>query len=515
MSISPNTFVMRGGLLIPTSTQFDYNAVQSKGRRQSPSQRVKSEGRVLTPRKRSRLQATAQDQARNHSLAQWMINKHISYVSDFNTSIRTNNTELDELLIRIMKWHGAPKNFDIAGRLGRSEAFGLFERTKVTMGDAAFITLDDLKMQAIESDLIRKARDYKGKAEITDDGLVVAKYGKTLKYCICNRGEHGTLYSFDHLEEAANVIFDGYYTRFGSQFRGISPLASAINTIQDIVEAVEYNMIKAKMHALFGVAIMRNSDTGDVGPSGGANHETDSDAPSDAEDFNLSFTGPNIFDLQQSENIKTIESTTPSEEFVEGTYLFIQLAMLALDIPVTFFDSRRSSFSASLRDQNEYEVSCRSKRRKNKYARQDYSNWLIKSIYYNKESPFQLFQVAQSAGKSLRYCQEAIEWIAAGTPWVDQAKQVKGEVISITARIDNPINAARRRGSDAFKNVDKTLELEAYEQKQRAAKNLPERAETFSVDEAIKRTVTAQLEAQADSEEDDDVSGDKPKDGAE
>jgi len=36
-------------------------------------------------------------------------------------------------------------------------------------------------------------------------------------------------------------------------------------------------------------------------------------------------------------------------EFVEGSYLFVQIAMLALDIPVTCFDSRRSSFSRTHR----------------------------------------------------------------------------------------------------------------------------------------------------------------------
>ena len=71
-----------------------------------------------------------------------------------------------------------------------------------------------------------------------------------------------------------NVIFDGYFTRFSSQVRGVSPLTTAINLIQDAYEGVDFNLAKAKVHAIFGLAIMRDftgfTDQEEVAGWGGA-----------------------------------------------------------------------------------------------------------------------------------------------------------------------------------------------------------------------------------------------------
>jgi capsid protein len=67
-----------------------------------------------------------------------------------------------------------------------------------------------------------------------------------------------------------------------------------------------------------------------------------------------------------------------------------------------------------------------------------------------------------------RDVQEAVEWIPNGAPWLDKLKQVKGDELAISLHLDNPIDAARRRGEDVFENVDKSLAVEKYERDQRA-----------------------------------------------
>jgi hypothetical protein len=101
--------------------------------------------------------------------------------------------------------------------------------------------------------------------------------------------------------------------------------------------------------------------------------------------------------------------------------------MLALDIPVTCFDSRRSSFSGRIADLNEYEVSSESKRTKNRYVRQDYSDWLLSEIWNEPASPWNLRQVCTAAGLTLRDVQEEVEWIASGLPWLDKYNQIQGD----------------------------------------------------------------------------------------
>ena len=123
-----------------------YNATEDKGRRQAPSSRVKNESDVLTPKRRRRLQSTAQDQMRNHAILAWMVRKHLDYVSQFHIQTDSGKENVNLLLDRIFKWHGTPDNFDIARRFGRNEMFRMFELEKVVGGDAAIIKLDGMKL---------------------------------------------------------------------------------------------------------------------------------------------------------------------------------------------------------------------------------------------------------------------------------------------------------------------------------------------------------------------------------
>lgn len=443
-------------------TRFGYNATVDKGRRQAPQTKVRHESLVLPPKKRSKLQATAQDLPRNHSLAAWMVRLHLDYVSRFHISFRTGNEALDKAVNKLFRWHGKPKNFDVAGRFGRDEFMRLFELEKSLSGDAGMIKSEGVKLQAVESDLIAKGQNAPGGSEINDSGLVVNSVGGVELYAICNRGKDGQQVIHDHLEPAENVIFDGYFTRFSSQFRGVSPLSTAINSIQDIAEGCEFNQIKAKMHALFGVAILRDAGMdGEYGGAAGATAETDGAThQADGSDKDLNPRTVNMIDLLPGEDIKTIESGTPSNEFVQGTYLFIQLAMLAFDIPITFFDSRRSSFSARIADLNLYEVSAESKRTKNRYNFQEYSDWVLESFW--NDTRFGIAAAAEEAGLDLLDVQESLDWIPAGSPWLDKLKQIMGDKMAIEIGLDNPIDAARRRGGNVFKNIDKIKEVQDY-----------------------------------------------------
>lgn len=440
---------------------FGYNATEDKGRRQSPKTRVMHEHEVLTKVKRQRLQSTAQEQVRNHSLVAWMVRKHLDYVSKFHASFRTGNDALDVLVNRILRWHGAPRNLDYGQRFGRDELFRLFELEKVVCGDAGLLKLPGLKLQAIESDLIAKGV---GAPEGVNDSGLVMDNGRVTQFAICNRGLNGSTPTYDHLEDASNVIFDAYWTRFSSQFRGVSPLSTAINSVQDIHEGFEFNQIKAKMHALFGVAIFRAAEGNAAlgGAAGATSETTGAAATATGESMDLDPRAINMLDMNADDKIQILESSTPSSQFVEGSYLFIQVAMLALDIPITSFDSRRSSFSGRIADLNEYDVSCDSKRTKNRYVRQEYSDWLLATIWADKQSPWRLGDVADRAGYTLRDVQEAVEWVASGSPWLSKLDQIRGDQLGIDLALDNAIDACRRRGGNVFENIDKQAQVIAY-----------------------------------------------------
>lgn len=471
------------------ATQFDYDAVKTTNRRRKPTERLRAEHVILPDSKRKKLLSTVQDQIRNASTAAWMVRRHLDYVSKFKFQFRTGDEQLDNLVNRIFKWHAQPKNFDVAERFGREEMFRMFELEKVASGDAAMIKTSDGKLQAIESDLIAYPSGGTIPQDLAadvdrDTGVVMdaSKPGRIAYYCICNRGKEGIAVNFDHLEDAANVIFDAYYTRFSSQVRGVSPLSTAINSIQDVYEGVDFNLAKAKVHALFGIALMRDysgasTDQEEVYEFGGASGikqgltESATNAPAtDAGtkqiEASLQEMKPNemlMVDMDTKGRIDTIESKTPSAEFKDFTEFVIRLSMLALDIPYSAFDSRSSSFSSMIADQNMYEVSCKWKREKNQWKRHEYSDWLLETIWNNPQSEWPLRQVAQSAGiVRIRELQDLVEWVPAGFPWLQKLQEVQGDIKAISVGLDNPIDACKRRGGDFFINIQKTADAYAY-----------------------------------------------------
>lgn len=497
-------------------TAFDYDAVADKGRRRAPSNKLAAEHIVLPNSKRRKMLSTVQDQQRNASLAGWMVRHHLDYVSRFKFQFRTGKEPLDKLVGRIFDWHGRPRNFDIAGRMGREEMFRMYESEKVTAGDAAMLKLAGAKIQAIESDMLASpsvGKMVKGKRGHYDaiDAAVIAEVdketgavmsmdapGKVAKWCICNRGWDGRSISFDHIEDADNVLFDAYYTRFSSQVRGVSPLSSAINSLQDLHENFEWALLKAKVHSIFGLAIMRDyagasTDQEEIGMLGGASGittgadanlaatEADEDGTKAVQSTLQQLTPDSMLmvDMESKGRIDTIESKTPSGEFQSFSDMMIRVVMLALDIPFSAYNTGDSSFSAMIADGNLYEVSCNWKRDKNRWIRRDYSDWLLE-LCWNGRLDFPLRKVAEAAGfRSLREIQEQVEWIPNGTPWLQKAQEIEGDTKAIAIGVDNALDVCKRRGGDFFENIDKQAQAEAYAKSKGVAlfKGLPGQSE--------------------------------------
>lgn len=479
-----------------------YDATVNKGKRKAPGTSVSAEHVILPQSKRLKMLATAQDQIRNASLAAWMLRHHLDYVSRFRFQFKTGKEELDKVVNRLFDWHAQPRNFDIAGRLGREEGFRLMEGEKASAGDAAFLKLAIGKLQAIESDMLAFPKmgpmgDLKGTygkipRSVTDKvdretGVVLSlKYpGLVEKWSICNRGWDGKQTCFDHLEPASNLIFDAYYTRFASQIRGVSPLSTALNSMQDLYEAMEWNLLKAKVHAIFGIAIMRDyaggsTDQEEVSSLGAAAgivtgateqmaqaNASASPAGTKSVSASLQALTPNstmIIDMETRGRVDTIESKTPSTEFQAFTELITRVIMLSLDIPFSAYNSSSSTFAAMIADNNLYEVSCRPKREKNKWKRQEYSDWLT-SLEWNKgaDSEWNLQDICRRSGITrLRELQEQIEWISSGAPWLQKLSEVQGDIKAIASGLDNHIDICQRRGGDIFANIDKIAQVQKY-----------------------------------------------------
>jgi len=348
-----------------------YGNVTPNKRRKLPSGKITSEAVQIGRKDRDQSQANAQQQVRDLSLLAWMVRRHLDYVSSFRFNFKTsadeedtNKVALDDYIHSLFNWHAVPDSFDVAARLGREEGFRLFELEKTTAGDAGMLKIPSLLvMQMIESDLIAKPKDgkfnAKGKAQKIpqnvaknvhpDDGCIYDRTyaGRVDQWCLCSRGPDGKGLHFDQLVDRTSMIFDGYFTRFSSQTRGVSPLTTALNSCSDIYNGIDLQLAKARIHALFGIAVFRDYSGGDwdeeVGEGAGEEGAANPDGTSTVESTELVPDQMTMMDFDTNGRVDLLESKTPSAEFRDFIETVARIVLISLDIPYTAYNSAGSS----------------------------------------------------------------------------------------------------------------------------------------------------------------------------
>lgn len=406
-----------------------YNAISDKGRRRSPKQRVQNESKVLSRRDRIKLVATIKDLSRNDPTVGWALRKHLDYVSTFTFQAKTEDSELNKQIEKAWKNWSKKDSCDIAKRHNLNRMMRLFESGKAFDGDSALLKIKGFKLQGVESDRIGKSGDMpKSFAKtVNDEGLSLDEFGAVKKYIINKRSDSGQL-MYQRSVTPSNIIFDGYFQRF-DQLRGISPMSSAVNTFMDIVECNEALLLKCKKHGMFGLAIMSDGTT----ESGFNEMDTDtSDVPDvDTERYDFQMDMGYKLELDAGDKIDMFESKTPSSEYQDYVNLMLRIALLAFDIPFTFFDSRQSSYSASKQDRAEYELSCSQKRESNREALENIADWVLPEItkdITNKVIPY--------------------EFIPAGTAWIDELKEVSAAGMRIATGISSRSIECKKKGNE-------------------------------------------------------------------
>jgi capsid protein len=427
----------RSGLYLPT--QYGYDAVVDKKRRQAPRASIKNEDDELDQAKRKKLVATSKDQARNISFLAWAIRKHLDYVSAFTFHPQTGNAELDKRLEFLMEdWSGKNK-CDAARRHSLRRMIRLFEATKVLDGDCGLIRHENGKLQGLEGSRISKPTgglppEY---AKCTEHGLILDQFGGVETYIACSRAANSDQLRFDQAIPASKMTFGGYFGRF-DQSRGISPLASALNTCQDLYEVFDYVRIKQKMHAMFGVAIYSDA----VAATDGWNNtdrNTDSAPTSATSKYDFELVPGLKLELEKGDKIDTIESETPAASFIDYSALMIQISILCLDFPFTFFDSRKSSYSAMRQDRVEYEISAKDKRKDNQEALYEITDWKLAEWV----AAGLISLPAGMTVESIPY-----DWRPAGTPWIDELAEVQAAQMRIASGLSSRTREAKSRGED-------------------------------------------------------------------
>lgn len=435
-------------------TALDYGSLESGGvKRRAIQSRNKPEAMLLTPAKREKATATARDDRRNMAILAWMVRRHLDNVSRFTPQFRIPNggaeiAVVNNIVNRLLLWHGKRRNFDALGRHGRDEWMRMFEACKVIDGDVAGLKVKGGLLQGIEGNRIAKASDATDK-DINDEGLVISN-GTVIKYAICSRDK--SMLKHERIVSADNMIFDAYWPERFDGFRGVSPLLSALNEGADIRETREWLILKAKASAIFGLAFKRASsdemfpqqgEANTAAPGSGAASYTSQVAKA------IAVKGIVNLDLDPGDDVHEIQSSSPNPTVVEFTRELIRSFLLALDIPFTFYDSLTASFSARVADRNEYEEACEWKRDKNiDVLDAIYADWLFPMWFGTNK--FGLQDACDLAKIDIEEVASYLRWCPAGRPWLDKSNEMSGHIMALAAGVTSIPEICAAYGRDAY-----------------------------------------------------------------
>lgn len=445
---SPGLINRLAGRFPRVASAFGYDAAQASNKRKSVSGRIRSEDMEHKKKDRDRLTANTRDTLRNFGLAGFMLRKHLDYVASFTFHARNEDETLNSQIEDLVQTWSRPQNCHVHGRHTLDSLIRLAEAHRVIDGDVGFLTLRDGTIQPIEGDLIADPTE-KPKTDKWLNGCRLNERGRTVAYGIHRRTENGQSTEWAKAVRARNLILHGFFDRF-DQLRGVSPMAAALDPLKDLRENFEYALAKAKVSQLFSLVI-----TSDGGQSWGQHTDlTPDETDANQKKYSVKFgKAPQKLELDKGDKAEILESNQPSSEFQNFTRNMIELALKSLDIPTSFFDESHTNFFGSRAAWLHYDRSCIPKRAAVAELLRRLTVWRLR--LWIESGQLQL-----PAGMTLADLEW--EWVPRGMPWWDPVKEVKGELMAMSAGLDNPQRICRARGTDFQDNVDQIQKAMEY-----------------------------------------------------
>jgi len=371
-------------LLQRIATQFGiggYDAANQDGnlRKPGPTQNA-SEDQHLNARQREIVSANTRDILRQYSLLGFAVRRHLDAIVDFNFKAQTTdpgfNREFEAWFEEVSK----AQNSDVAGRHSFGRALRIAEAARVLDGDIFALKVrsgpNRGKLQWIEADRIFMPAGEIPKGDSPDDWVngikIDRRTGKAIAYAISNRVGRGRK-ELERIVSPRSIIPLAYLDYKFDQVRGVSRLACAVNTLKDIYSLQTLEVAKAKLGALMGVAIMRETGSVDGATFGATQDDGDGQPPTI--DFN--HLGPFQLELEPGEKAEILESRTPSQQTMQFMSALIDATLLALDLPPTFIDPSRANYSSAKFAFLTYQLSCDEKIRDLKVFQNDFVRWRL------------------------------------------------------------------------------------------------------------------------------------------
>lgn len=402
-------------------TQLGYDAANPTGRRRQSSTNLRTEDNELMSNRRRQLIAQARDLMRNIAVARWAIGKHNDFVSRLRFASQTR-TDFDyELEARMREWCENPNLCDITKRHTFARILRMAESRAVLDGDHLLIRCKGQRLQQIESDRIRTAKQTCKDRVV--HGCRQDQYGANIAYQVHSRGPNGYGYQYQGEVTAADCMFHGYFpSERADQTRGVGLIVAGLDNFIDAYEWADSAKAVEKARAL--VAMIFKTTNAD-GPG--------STAPNGGHGYNVNLgRGPLQLNLNPGDEAEFTSSATPAPATVDFFSQCIGLGLKALDLPMCFFNEALTNFFGQRAQFILYIESCKSKRdnlRTNILF--PLTRWLVQCWVADGS----LTLPAGLTGTSLYRLPYA--WRPAGIPWWNPLQEVTAQLMAIRGGLAN------------------------------------------------------------------------------
>lgn len=464
--------ILAPAMLVSSGSTFDaprsapgelkYDAIEETSRRRLPARETRSEDRILTIDRRDRLNSVSRDVRRNNLIGAWMIRKHQDFVSDIIIRIGGKDDGLKRTLDDLLALRTSRGSFDVAGRFDLHEFVRIAEGGRTLEGDFGIQKLKSGHVQGIEADCIRDPREVGIDRDDWHNGVRVApRGGRHIEYALHHRNRHGG-FEFDKRVPARNFWLHGYFDRV-NQVRGVTPLSTALNGLSYIYDLREFTHAKARLAALLGFKFTKalsddtDEDEQGIGPTTYTDDtETDQlDETTEAKaKARIKFeNGIASINLEPGEDLNVVESKTPPTELLNFIRFDVMLCMLALDLPFNWLDPSQSNFFGGKGALQLYQRSAQHKQRGNIQLVRSWINWILREEIIAG-------RLTLPSGQTIGTL--PINVYARGLPWWDKNHELTGDLIGISAGIDNPQDVAQAHDRDFYENVDQTAAALTY-----------------------------------------------------
>ena len=323
---------------------FGYDAVTSnRYRRAKGFHPIRDENVELGPQDRDELVGNLLNMKRNNPIVKSISRlKRTDVVgSGIVPQPATPDEAFNEQTLEL--WHAWAEAPEITGQMNMRQVQAEIADAPLFFGDIGILYGSNGLLQIFEGSRIGSPLGVVGFSEDDPDknGVIVDDYGRPLEYQV-GRRVNGQLIDVTNVPASDFTLY--MKRQRPSQWRGIPTLAPCVNTLMDVAEYEEIEMIAAKVAASLSCMIKRegavNFELGDRAPAG------EQDTEGRLENFE-----PGTFHyLEPGEDISTISSNgRPNVNGIEWLAFELRKVGAAIGIPYEFLlgDIGGSSFSAS------------------------------------------------------------------------------------------------------------------------------------------------------------------------